>query len=92
MGWRLGAGWALIGFAAQCFLSLVAGEPFASGMKSAMVHYAAWGIAGFLVGAVMEGILEDAFRRIVEPPTKNQTLSSQDRAAEPSSGPTRPTP
>lgn len=62
MGWRVAAAWALIGFASQCFLAAAQDYGMSRGFEQAMIHYVAWGAAGYLVGTVCQRIIEDSFR------------------------------
>lgn len=45
-------------------------------MRHALVHYATWGIAGFLVGTVVERMIGDAFKNLVEK-QQEQPVSSE---------------
>jgi hypothetical protein len=76
----MAAAWALIGFAAQCFLSLYLRDSFVDGMKKALLHYAAWGLAGLLVGSVLEGIIKDTFRNTVDARQKSLTPPTADQS------------
>lgn len=70
MGWRMAASWALLGFAAQCFIGLYRHDTFEEAVTRALVHYVAWGCAGFLVGAIFERAVEDSFRNYVRAKTR----------------------
>ncbi len=63
MGRRVAAAWALIGFACQCFLALGHNLDLVTGLNLAMIHYFAWGLAGYLVGSIAERFIEEAFRQ-----------------------------
>jgi hypothetical protein len=63
VGRRVAAAWALIGFACQCFLGLLHHLDLVAGLQNAMIHYLAWGVAGYMVGSIAERFIEEAFRQ-----------------------------
>jgi hypothetical protein len=62
VGWRLAAAWALLGFSSQCLLAVILGLDLVTGLTKAMIHYFAWGLAGWIAGSLVERIVEDSFR------------------------------
>lgn len=50
--WRLAAAWALIGFSTR--ISIAFGTSLSDGIRGALGHYLAWGLAGFVAGFVVE--------------------------------------
>jgi hypothetical protein len=70
---RIAACWALIGFAVQCVSAVFGGHSFADGLQRALAHYLGWGIAGFIVGTVLERVLETAVRNLQHRATTQQT-------------------
>jgi hypothetical protein len=66
VGWRVASAWALLGFASQCFLAVFKNLNLVEGIERALVHYLAWGIAGFALGTVIERIIESSFRDDVD--------------------------
>lgn len=66
MGVRVGAIWALIGFAVQCVIALLTQASVREGLTKALVHYFLWGAIGFLVGTVAQRAIEDSFRNMVQ--------------------------
>lgn len=83
----MAAAWALIGFSAQCFLSLYLRDAFVDGMKRALLHYAAWGLTGLLVGSVLEGIIKETFKTSVVAHQKSLTPPTGDQGEGESSPP-----
>lgn len=81
MGWRVAAAWALIGMACQCFLAFWSGLELVAGLREAILHYVAWGFAGFLAGSMTERLVEEAFlRRFPLPHTIESTSMPADNA------------
>jgi hypothetical protein len=60
VGRRMASTWALIGFAAQCLLAVVDQRSLADGVQRALFHYLAWGVVGFLVGSVVERVIDES--------------------------------
>jgi hypothetical protein len=86
----VGAAWALIGFAAQCFVALIHGDGLEVGIRRALLHYVAWGIAGFLFGVIVERLVEDSFQgfaRQREQETATPPANAAPRAPSESAGP-----
>ncbi|MBX9653810.1 hypothetical protein K2Y11_09365 [bacterium] len=78
MGWRIAAAWALLGFAGQCFLAVQRNLSLVDGFQHAIVHYMAWGVAGFLVGTITERIIEESFRnRFIRTESDNVIATTQ---------------
>ena len=77
MGWRVAAAWSLLGFAGQCFLAVLKNLDLVEGFEQAIVHYVAWGVAGYLVGMIAERIIEESFRnRFIRTESENVTTTS----------------
>lgn len=66
MGWKVGAAWALIGFAGQCVVALLHRSPVAEGLARALVHYVAFGVGGIVVGTLTEYAIADGVRARVQ--------------------------
>ena len=61
MSWRMAAVWALIGFAAQCSVSLIRGDSFESALAAALLLYILFGGAGHIVGGIIQRSAERRF-------------------------------
>lgn len=66
MGVRIGAIWALIGFAVQCVIAMLTQMSLQEALTRALVHYFLWGTVGFVVGTVAQRAMEDSFRNTVK--------------------------
>jgi hypothetical protein len=66
VGWRVASAWALLGFASQCFLAVLKNLDLVEGFQRALVHYLAWGVAGYLLGSIIERIIEASLRDDVD--------------------------
>jgi hypothetical protein len=64
VGLRIGAIWALIGFAVQCVIAILTHASLQEGLSKALVHYFLWGAVGFLVGTVAQRAIEDSFQKM----------------------------
>lgn len=82
MGGRLAAGWALIGLAAQCFIAIAERSSFDEGLIRALVHYAMWGLAGWIVGSVVERAIDESFRRLLDHDRRDAEQSTEVPAGE----------
>lgn len=57
-------------------MAALSGFDLVTGLERAMIHYLAWGLAGFFAGDLMERIVEDSFRRrFLQTRTKEQATS-----------------
>ena len=66
MGRRVAAAWALIGFAGQCFVSIVEGLSLDVGMQRALIAYVVCGIVGFIVGKLVQRAVINVFDNFVQ--------------------------
>lgn len=83
MGWRLAAAWALLGFSSQCLLAVILGLDLVTGLTKAMIHYFAWGLAGWIAGSSVEAIVEDSFRNRFLPMHTEERASTTNNVERP---------